>query len=95
VGVKPGNIRLADSLVRLLERQAVILQIVGLVLNFAGSLMLFFDSWKIAKMFTRNSFSFGYGSKYDTWIWRILGRLGFGCVTLGFLVQLVGFFSFG
>jgi len=43
------------------------MQIFGLVLNFLGSAGLVADNHRITQMFTADSFSLGWGDKYNTW----------------------------
>jgi len=68
---------------------AMIAQIIGLVLNFLGSFWLFWDNYRIAKMFTKNSLSLGWGEGYESWFWRWAGRGGLALLALGFLFQLL------
>ena len=67
----------------------MIAQVIGLVLNFFGSLWLFFDNYRIAKLFTKEGVVLGWGAGYDWWFWQWAGRGGLLLLTLGFLFQLV------
>ena len=67
------------------------LNIIGLVCGFAGSILWFCDGHRVAKIFTANSFTIGYGKEYDTLFWRYCGRVGIAMVGIGFLLQLVAY----
>jgi hypothetical protein len=64
--------------------------IAGLFLGFIGSVLWFFDGWRVAKCFTPTGVKLGYGEEYDTWFWRIAGRTGITLIAAGFVFQLLG-----
>lgn len=65
------------------------MSILGLFLNFAGSLLLFADSWRTSKCFSDDGVALGWPHHYRSWFWRVCGRFGIGMVALGFLVSLI------
>jgi hypothetical protein len=62
--------------------------ILSLVLAFVGTTLAFLDSYKMASRLPDEGFSIGYPPKYKTPFWRWCGPMGFGFLTLAFLIQL-------
>ncbi len=65
------------------------LNLTGLILGFVGAALAFFDSNRTSSRFTEDGISLGYGPELSTWFWRWCGRMGFACLTVGFLLQFI------
>jgi hypothetical protein len=71
------------------SRQVQALNVISLLLGFAGAAFAFMDSVRTASRFTSDGILLGYPPNRDTLVWRLSGRLGFGLLAAAFAVQLV------
>jgi len=63
------------------------MRVVSLSFGFVGALLAFIDAGHFATGFTADGVRLGIG--HHSWLWWHLGQIGFGLITIAFLLELL------